>query len=241
MPKSTTALLFHTKIYVFADRFNITKLKDFAFSKITTLFEDCGMVAGKSDVDAVVEAVAYAHDKLPLSLDNLNVKEKLLVYMARYAAWARASLRINAVFVNMLRDCPEFAIALLFSSTAASTPPWGAEQINIDPGKSSKCTLSHDSTSHILSRSCGDCGYRGVMAIWCKECRRYDYEVELPIVVGGKIIGKVGAHRLSGKNTDFYYTCKWCNREEHYGSVHSYYLVCRKCNRHGYQLTMLLV
>ena len=82
------------------------------------------------------------------------------------------------------------------------------------------------------------------MALWCKRCRRYDYEVELPIVVGGKIIGEVGAHRLSGKNTDFYYTCKWCNREEHYGSVHlnnSYHLVCRKCNRHGNQLTMSLV
>ena len=247
VPTGTTALLFHTKIYVLGDRFNITKLKDLAFSRITTLFVDRGMVADKSDVDAIVEAIAYAYDNLPLSqgplsLDSFNVEEKLLVYMAQYAAWARDSLRMNAVFVNLLRDCPEFAIALLFSSTAASIPPWVAEKI--DTGESSKWTLSHDSTSHILSRSCGDCGYRGVMAVCCKSCNRYDYEVELQIVVGGRTIGEVGAHRLSGKNTDFNYTCKWCNREQHYNSLHlnnSDYLVCRKCNKRAFEVLMSLV
>ena len=265
MPESTTALLFHTKIYVLGDRFNITKLKDLAFSKITTLFVDCGMVADKHDVDAVMEAVAYAFDKLPLSvkqgpccLDDLNVKEKLLVYMARYVAWARDSLRMSETFVDLLRDCPEFAVGLLFNSRSASTPPWIAEQIDSVTKDSSLWALSHDSTSHILSRFCGDCGYKGVMGIWCNDCKQYDYEVGAQIVVSGTTVGEMGAHRLSGKKDEFTYTCKWCGLEQrcNHGSQYfnppmiggRYYsisnmglLVCRKCGTCGCQGEMSMI
>ena len=254
--KGTAAILFHTKLYVLGDRFNITKLKDYAFSKISTLFVECGMVADKSDVDAVMEAVAYAFDKLPFSvqqacsLGNLNVKERLLVYMAQYTAWARDSLRMNETFVNLLGDCPEFAVALLFGSITAPVPPWIAEPIDTGNENSSGWTLSHDSKSHILSRSCGTCKFQGVMSIWCTGCKKYDYEVGSQIVVGGTNVGEVGSHRVSGNQRVFTYTCKWCGHEQSCNQNSQYVndpvtdrqyycvsnvgsLVCRKCNTYG--------
>ena len=255
VPKATTAILFHTKVYVLADRFNITKLKDLAFSKVTTLFVDLGMVADKPDVDAVMEAIAYAYDKLPLShgplsLHNLNLKERLLVYMARYTAWARDSLQTNKTLMNLLGDCPEFAVALLFSSRTASTPPWIAEQIDSATADSSKWAVSHDSTSHILSRSCRGCSYKGIMAIWCTSCKKYDHEVGSQIVICGTTVGELGTDRLSGTKSIFTYTCKWCGYKQTCNNISGYYsepitgggyncvtsngsLVCRKCNTNG--------
>ena len=114
-----------------SDRFNVTKLKELAYSKITTLFVQCGKVAKESDIDAVMEAVTYAFEKLPLSVqkgrcspENLNSREKLLVYMARYIAWARDSFQKNDSFLGLLEDCPDFAVASVFSSRTASAPPW---------------------------------------------------------------------------------------------------------------------
>ena len=248
-----TAILFHTKVYVLADRFNITKLKDLTFSKVTTLFVDLGMVADKPDVDAVMEAIAYAYDKLPLShgplsLHNLNVKERLLGYMAQYLAWARDSLQTNKKFIDMLGDYPELAVALLFSSRTASTPPWIAGQIDNAIGGSSQWAISYESTSHILSRSCRKCNYKGIMGTWCTSCKKCDYEVGLQIVVGDMIVGEVGADRLSGNQRVFTHICKWCKHEQSYDDNYKYYpenisrcqsnlgsLVCRKCSTYGYQ------
>ena len=246
-----------------ADRFNITKLKDLAFSKITALFVECGMVADKSDVDSVMEAVAYAYDKLPFSvqqacsLGNLNVKEKLLVYMAQYTAWARDSLRMSETFVNLLGDCPEFAVALLFGSITAPVPPWVAQLSSETTKGSAKGSLSYDSPSHILSRSCGSCNYKGVMGIWCTSCKKFDVEVGAQIVFGSTIIGEVGEHRLSGSKTDFTYTCKWCGYKQTCNSTNQYFtdpitgqqcyclshrgsLVCRKCNALGCRVNMVV-
>ena len=135
-PRNPKGILFHTKVYALSDRFNVTKLKDLAYSKITALFVECGMVADKSDMDAVMEAVTYAFGHLTLSVqkgpfspDSLNSKEKLLVYMVRYMAWARDSFQKNEAFLHLLEECPEFAIALVFTSRSASAPPW-SETVN---------------------------------------------------------------------------------------------------------------
>lgn len=126
---ATNAILFHTKIYVFGDRFNITQLKELTFSKIITFFREFGAIANTSDADGIMEAVAYAYNKLPFSvqqacsLPSHNVEEKLLVYMAEYTAWARDSLRMSETFVNLLEDSPEFAVALIFSLKTVP-PPW---------------------------------------------------------------------------------------------------------------------
>ena len=41
---STAALIYHTKAYILADRFNTTILKDLSYSKITAIMEKLGVV-----------------------------------------------------------------------------------------------------------------------------------------------------------------------------------------------------
>ena len=239
MPESTEAILFHTKVYILSDRFNITKLKDLAYSKIETLLVKCGMVANKSDIDAVMEAVTYAFGHLTLSVqkglfspDSLNSGEKLLVYMVRYIAWARDLFQTNEAFTHLLEESPEFAIALVYTSRSASAPPW------------SNSETAYDSTSHILSRFCGNCTYRGIMYMYCPNCRHYDTEV--------------AAKRLSGNKLEFTYTCKWCSHKQNCNQSFQYFtephtsmqyrrssnmntLVCRRCNMFGCRGTMSMI
>ena len=89
------------------------------------------MVAENSDIDAVIEAVTYAFRRLPLSVQtgwcspkNANSRERLLVYMAQYMAWARDSFQKHDEFYNLLESCHDFAVALVVNSRAASVPPW---------------------------------------------------------------------------------------------------------------------
>ena len=128
------AILFHTKMYVLGDRFNITKLKDLTFSKVKSFCNRLGVIAAKGDADGMMEAVAYAYNELPFSvqqassLPSPNVEEKLLVYLAKYTAWARNSLRTNQKFVNLLADCPQFAMALIYSLKTVP-PPWPVSSV----------------------------------------------------------------------------------------------------------------
>lgn len=203
------------------------------------------MVDDASEVDAVMVAAAFAFLNLPLSVRNvscsrnyLDSKEKLLVYMARYIAWARDSFQQNVMFLELLEACPGFAVALAVSSGASLVAPWS------EPG--TERLVSYTSTTHILSRYCGTCSYQGVMSIFCIHCRKYDCEV------GGQVgtAAVQGTERLSGDQTDFEYTCKWCQRVQHCNGEHQTFshpltgkkcwgllymntLVCRKCNTFG--------
>ena len=205
-------------------------------------------------VDAVMGAVTYAFRNLAFSViqkvhcspDYLDSKEKLLVYMVRYIAWARDSFQSNAAFLDLLGECPEFAVALVFSSRAALAAPWS------EPGTEN--LISYESTDHILSRHCSNCSFQGVMYIWCNYCGQYDFEVGLR--VGTAAVQ--GAERLSGKNEHFKYTCKWCGRRHTYGTQSETFicpvtgrkcngqgnmnpLVCRKCNTFGYMGKMSMI
>ena len=246
-PGSTAGLSLHTKVYVLADRFNLPKLKDLAFNNITTLYAKSGRAPLESDVDAVMGSVTYAFRNLPFSVsaqkvhcspNYLDSKEKLLVYMARYIAWARDAFQTNVAFLDLLAECPEFAVALVVSSRATLAAPWS------EPGTEN--LISYESTTHILSRLCTNCFFQGVMYICCTFCRRYDFEVGLQV----GMTAVQGTERLSGKKECFIYTCKWCRRQNKcstdtetfnhpctgqicFGKSNMNPLVCRKCNTFG--------
>lgn len=212
------------------------------------------MVAEESDVEAVMEAVTYAFGHLALSVqkgrcspENLHSKERLLVYMARYMAWARDSFQKDDAFLGLLEDSSEFAVAMVFSSRAASGAPW-SEIVDDDAGSgTSKSVVTSTSATHILSRNCSNCGFRGVMCIYCTSCGMYDVEVGLQI---GSSSATEGAQRLTGSKTAFTYTCKWCQYKQTCNSSYQYFsdpraggsyqnysynntLFCRKCNMFG--------
>ncbi|KAF8460196.1 hypothetical protein BDZ91DRAFT_430478 [Kalaharituber pfeilii] len=141
-PKSPSALLYHTKLYALADRFNIPALSDLSYSRITTLLLNWGMVASSEDVSSVVSAMEYAWENLPLatmdasgstasacsSLDARNSglpSDRLLRYFTQYAAWALDALRNSCKFMNLLSSSHDFAVAVVMSSRAAELPPSG--------------------------------------------------------------------------------------------------------------------
>ncbi|KAF8460017.1 hypothetical protein BDZ91DRAFT_635347, partial [Kalaharituber pfeilii] len=116
-PKKASSLIGHTKVYALADRFNTVTLKNLAYSKITALLADIGMVVLKVDVAALMEAVTYAYDNLPYST-------RLLEYFAQYTSWAIDVFRTNKEFQALLVSCPDFAKALVTNSRGAAAPPW---------------------------------------------------------------------------------------------------------------------
>ncbi|KAF8418882.1 hypothetical protein EV426DRAFT_553939, partial [Tirmania nivea] len=103
LPKSSAALPNHTKVYVLADRFNIPSLKDVAFSKITALLAELGMVAERADLVTLLAAVTYAYDNLPVhSGDPGGTSERLLRCFAQYISWALDVFRLNDEFIKLL-------------------------------------------------------------------------------------------------------------------------------------------
>ncbi|KAF8464274.1 hypothetical protein BDZ91DRAFT_640381, partial [Kalaharituber pfeilii] len=116
LPKTTSSVIRHTKMYVLADRFNTAILKNLAYSKLTALLADVGMIAAETDVAALMEAVTYAYDNLPYST-------KLLEYFAQYISWALDVFRTNKEFQALLVNSTDFVKALVANSRGAAAPP----------------------------------------------------------------------------------------------------------------------
>ncbi|KAF8452946.1 hypothetical protein BDZ91DRAFT_802508 [Kalaharituber pfeilii] len=139
-PKSSSALLYHTKLYVLADRFNIIPLGNLSYSKITALLAELRMMSGEADVEAVMSTVAYAFDNLPFPTVNPTSSttsdalsptftcsahtpsNKLLKYLVQYVSWALDVLRSSSHFSDVLATSHDFARALAANSPAATDP-----------------------------------------------------------------------------------------------------------------------
>ncbi|KAF8458290.1 hypothetical protein BGX38DRAFT_1265034 [Terfezia claveryi] len=125
LPKSSAALPYHTKIYVLADRFNIPLLKDLAFSKITALLAELGMVTEHTDLVAIVAAVKYAYDNLLTNISSNGLPlERLLQYFIQYISWALDAFRSNEEFRKLLAANSDFSEALVMGCNPTLTPPW---------------------------------------------------------------------------------------------------------------------
>ncbi|RPB23932.1 hypothetical protein L211DRAFT_825130 [Terfezia boudieri ATCC MYA-4762] len=257
-PKSAAALPYHTKIYVLADRFNIPLLKNLAFSKITALLAELGMVAERTDLVAMVTAVTYAYDNLLVHSRKPSVSgstlERLLQYFTQYISWALDAFRSNDEFKKLLASNSDFAEALVVSCSPALTPPWimdvitGASVATSNKSEEIILTPSTDS-NHILYRKCS-CGYTGVMGVQCASCARFDDQVGTDVKYYGKLLGTFGAGRISGSQKNFRYTCRWCqvvnayntsNKSfycQNYGNPSAQlclgYMRCPKCQSRGY-------
>ncbi|KAF8418880.1 hypothetical protein EV426DRAFT_539193, partial [Tirmania nivea] len=213
LPKTSAALPYHTKIYVLADRFNIPVLKDLAFSKITALLAELGMVAERADLVSIVTAVTYAYDNLLAhSGSPSSTPERLLRYFTQYISWALDSFRSNDEFFTLLASNSEFAEALVVNCSPALTPPWvmdmiaGASKSKSASTETEKIVLDATDSSHVLYNEC-TCGYRGVMGIQCSSCENFDDHVGMNVEFHGSLLGTVGASRISGTRTNYNYTC----------------------------------
>lgn len=216
------------------------------------------MVAEKEQIDAVMEAVTYAFNNLLLCAVKTKkpaappTHERLLSYLAQYVAWALDVFRDHVALADLLGGSSDFTTAMITNCKPASTPPWIQTQVSAESVALKDLVISNDVETHILSRRCGSCGYTGVMSIECGGgCNSLDTDIGSQITVNGALLGAIGEDRLTGTQTDFTHTCKWCKRALKYKSrprhLHSNNrqafgasfglvgprepsLYCRKCN-----------
>ncbi|KAF8465756.1 hypothetical protein BDZ91DRAFT_849226 [Kalaharituber pfeilii] len=258
------SLMHNTKVYVLGDRFNVKKLQDLAFSRLTTALHKLGKVANARDVSSLMEVVTFAFDNLPyttvLSGDSAR-SETLLEHFAQYVAWALDVIKKSKEFKELLVHCPDFATAVLNNSRCAVLPPWlrSVTPGTMDMGSDEIQICSQPNTTHILSRSCV-CGYNGVMSIRCRSCNKVDHEIGTTVKIMDTEIWIIGNDRVSGTPTNYVYTCKWCKAKNGYDTAchnfydaryfggssasrisHTGYLSCRSCNAEGYRKKMTTV
>ncbi|KAF8460191.1 hypothetical protein BDZ91DRAFT_785494 [Kalaharituber pfeilii] len=247
-PESPSSLLYHTKLYVFADRFNIAGLSDLSLSKVTTLLVECGMVASPQDITSVTLAIAYACANLPFSTVSSSASstagasthsspavsglpsDRLLRYFTQYATWTLDSLRNSREFIDLLSNSHDFAIAVAVNSSATAHPPWIS---------SPSAVAGSANRGLILRGSCKSCTYSGPMKIRCPDCKH------IGDVANATVTGK----GISGTSTHYEYTCVSCSKVNEFMGPRSrtidrpmtrywrydniYYLHCVKCSTAG--------
>ncbi|KAF8466993.1 hypothetical protein BDZ91DRAFT_696403 [Kalaharituber pfeilii] len=148
------ALLLHIKLYILADRFNITSLKDLSFGKLTALCTE-GLKPDPRHAALVLSATKYAVDNLPA------VTERLIAYLLGYIAWTLDKVHDLAEFTELIQAHPDVAVALFHLNRPAEQPPWKKE-----------ARVQNTATSFILA--CQGCNETATIAhIFCTRpsCR----------------------------------------------------------------------
>lgn len=110
-------LLAHIHLYIFGSIYLIPDLQDLAFSKMTACFTD---LEKPNDLDtqlAVISALRVSFRKLP-------THDRLLDWMAQYAAYSIDKLRTQRSFHDLLKCSPKLASRMVLSLNPASSPPW---------------------------------------------------------------------------------------------------------------------
>ena len=244
-PSSVSAVLHHTTIYTFAERFNIPMLKDLAYSRTIAL------LAGKpqeNDVTHIMAAVMHAFDNLPLSTSSGAI-ERLLRYFIDYIDWALDIFRPTDDFRSCLKRCPDFLEVFVMNTAPNMVPPWAKLPITMRPSKpgsasisadpSPSLTLNYGKKSHILSRKCRYCGWQGIMSITCASCKGRDSEIGTVVCFYSTRLGSIGDDRVKGTSTRFQHKCNWCSESNLYsvdtyapgGTKASGFFNCRKCGK----------
>ncbi|KAI5779197.1 hypothetical protein DFH27DRAFT_587339 [Peziza echinospora] len=237
--KISNGLLVHAKLYALADRFNVTSLRDLAFSKCTALLVEYGELSDTEDIIDIVGAMRFAFENLPSRnmFDNMNPTvggsfssasigdKSLLVYLGKYASWNLDSLKAQKDFVRLIEDNAEFAKAVLCYSVQATDAPWVP-----------RTSLSH-SKHHILRRKCGNsnCQRTAIAVIQCPNCRMRDCDSGIEVNVPGQTLPilPIGAERLTGdRNGNYTWKCQYCQHTRHISQATQAgeYLYCRICN-----------
>ena len=155
VPIADQTILAHTKVYVLADRFNITALKTLSFSKLSALFKAMGVSVAlltETHAIAITNTVSYAFDNLPfrggdttgststgsnqgpaVPTTSTTDLEPLLKFLAHYISWSLEIFKNMDGFLKLLSDHPDLLKVVLFSCKPASSPPWVTPTSTIIP------------------------------------------------------------------------------------------------------------
>lgn len=116
-------LMAHAMLYVFADRFNVQKLKQQTFAKLTARIVTIDVPRKRKSRLAIIYLVSYAFGNLP----QCRPSEPLLEYLGVYASWILESLREEPEFFDLLESDIDFLKELLRHVRRGNKAPWGVE------------------------------------------------------------------------------------------------------------------
>ncbi|KAI2746739.1 hypothetical protein DTO013E5_50 [Penicillium roqueforti] len=110
-------MLCHLRVYIFSDTYLVDDLKNLAFEKFTTVVKDVGAPKNLSEQLAVIDCLSLAFSTLP-------PHDKLLEWLARYAAWCLSSLRLQENFHKLLQRNPALSYRMMETLNPANEAPW---------------------------------------------------------------------------------------------------------------------
>ncbi|CDM38414.1 BTB/POZ fold [Penicillium roqueforti FM164] len=110
-------LLCHLRVYIFSDTYLVDDLKNVAFEKFTTVVKDVGNPQNLNEQLAIIDCLLLAFSTLP-------PHDKLLEWLARYAAWCLSSLRLQVKFHELLQKIPALSYRMMETLSPAKEPPW---------------------------------------------------------------------------------------------------------------------
>lgn len=114
-------LLVHIRLYIFSETYLVPDLQQLAYEKLTACLTDLDKPNSLDTQLAVIDA-------LRLSFPRLPQHDKLLDWLAQYAAYCLDKLRVQGPFHNLLKEFPTLSSRMILSLGPASTPPWRTTQ-----------------------------------------------------------------------------------------------------------------
>lgn len=151
-------LMAHVRLYVFAERFNIQKLKQQTFDKLITVIVAVGIPIERESKVSMIHLISYAFGNLPKCV----VKDRLLEYLGLYASWSLESLRMEPEFFELLQTDIDFVKELFVHVRRGNKAPWGAgasedKLIHRCMGCQKKGKTEFDYPVSIKPKKCGNC------------------------------------------------------------------------------------
>ncbi|KAJ5578409.1 uncharacterized protein N7459_007373 [Penicillium hispanicum] len=122
VPQAHT-LLSHLRVYVFSEVYLVSGLKQLSFQKFTAVLMDMGKPKDLDEQLAVIDRLALAFSRLPLH-------DKLLEWLAQYAAWCLDKLRVQSQFHNLLKSLPAISSRMMEKLNPANEAPWDTKWHN---------------------------------------------------------------------------------------------------------------
>lgn len=151
-------LMAHARLYVFAERFNIQRLKRQTFDKLTAGIVAIGVPVERETKASMIYLISYAFGNLPKCL----VKDRLLDYLGLYASWSLESLRMEPEFFELLQTDIDFVKELFVHVRRGNKAPWGTgtsedKLIHRCLGCQKKGKVEFDYPVNIKPKKCGYC------------------------------------------------------------------------------------
>ncbi|RDK41717.1 hypothetical protein M752DRAFT_253087 [Aspergillus phoenicis ATCC 13157] len=114
-------LLVHIRLYIFSETYIVPDLQQLAYKKVTACITDLDKPNSLDTQLAVIDALQFSFLGLP-------PHDKLLDWLAQYAAYCLEKLRVQGPFHDLLKEFPTLSSRMILSPGPASSPPWRTTQ-----------------------------------------------------------------------------------------------------------------